>query len=169
MTSLIHPCQKRALVPLKFEVVFNYDTFFKVAQSYPHGPKLAQLTVYTNIYKMNIFRKPPQAYDGALHGRYFVMFELKKVLYPTDMCHGKKSRSKILKVPHQVYNSGSWVPKVPCQVCISGSWVPKVPCQVYISRSWVSRVPRPVYPSGFKVPKVPPQVYIPGSRVPEVP
>ena len=45
MTSLIHPCQKRALIPLKFEVVFNYDTFFKVAQSYPHGPKLAQLTV----------------------------------------------------------------------------------------------------------------------------
>ena len=45
MTSLIHPCQKRALIPSKFEVVFNYDTFFKVAQSYPHGPKLAQLTV----------------------------------------------------------------------------------------------------------------------------
>ena len=45
MTSLIHPCQKRALIPLKFEEVFNYDTFFKVAQSYPHGPKLAQLTV----------------------------------------------------------------------------------------------------------------------------
>ena len=46
MTSLIHPCQKRALIPSKFEVVFNHDTFFKVAQSYPHGPKLAQLTVY---------------------------------------------------------------------------------------------------------------------------
>ena len=45
MTSLIHPVQKRALIPLKLEVVFNYDTFFKVAQSYPHGPKLAQLTV----------------------------------------------------------------------------------------------------------------------------
>ena len=45
MTSLIHPCQKRTLIPLNFEVVFNYDTFFKVAQSYPHGPKLAQLTV----------------------------------------------------------------------------------------------------------------------------
>ena len=45
MTSLIHPCQKRALISLKFEVIFNYDTFFKVAQSYPHGPKLAQLTV----------------------------------------------------------------------------------------------------------------------------
>ena len=45
MTSLIHPSQKRALIPLKFEEVFNYDTFFKVAQSYPHGPKLAQLTV----------------------------------------------------------------------------------------------------------------------------
>ena len=35
-----------------------------------------------------------------------------------DMCHGKKLRSKILKVPHQVYNSGSWVPKVPRQVYI---------------------------------------------------
>ena len=45
MISLIHPCQKRALIPLKFEVVFNYNTFFKVAQSYPHGPKLAKLTV----------------------------------------------------------------------------------------------------------------------------
>ena len=45
MTSLIHPCQKKPLIPLKFEVVFNYDTFFKVAQSYPYGPKLAQLTV----------------------------------------------------------------------------------------------------------------------------
>ena len=45
MTSLIHPSQKRVLIPLKFEVVFNYDTFFKVSQSYPHGPKLAQLTV----------------------------------------------------------------------------------------------------------------------------
>ena len=44
MASFIHPCQKRALIPLKFEI-FNYDTFFKVAQSYPHGPKLAQLTV----------------------------------------------------------------------------------------------------------------------------
>ena len=43
------------------------------------------------------------------------------------MCHGEKSRSKILKVPHQVYNSESWVPKVPRQVYISGSWVPKVP------------------------------------------
>ena len=86
-----------------------------------------------------------------------------------DMCHGKKSRSKILKVPHQVYNSGSWVPKVPRQVYISGSWVPKVPCQVYISGSWVSRVPRPVYPSRSKVPKVPRQVYIPGSWVPKVP
>ena len=50
MTSLIHPCQKRALIPSKFEVVFNYDTFFKVAQSYPHGPKLAQLTVPTSFY-----------------------------------------------------------------------------------------------------------------------
>ena len=85
-----------------------------------------------------------------------------------DMCHGKKSRSKILKVPHQVYNSGSWVPKVPRQVYISGSWVPKVPCQVHISGSWDSRVPRPVYPSGSKVPKVPRQVYIPGSWVPKV-
>ena len=86
-----------------------------------------------------------------------------------DMCHGQKSRSKILKVPHQVYNSGSWVPKVPRQVYISGSWVPKVQCQVYISGSWVSWVPRPVYPSGSKVPKVPRQVYIPGSWVPKVP
>ena len=47
-----------------------------------------------------------------------------------DMCHGKKPRSKILKVPCQVYISGSWVPKGPRQVCISGSWVPKVPRQV---------------------------------------
>ena len=36
---------KRALIPFKFEVIFNYDTFFKVAQSFPHGPKLARLTV----------------------------------------------------------------------------------------------------------------------------
>ena len=50
MTSLIHPCQKRALIPLKFEVVFNYDTFFKVAKSYPHGPKLAQLTVLRFLF-----------------------------------------------------------------------------------------------------------------------
>ena len=68
MTSLIHPCPKRALIPLKFEVVFNYDTFFKVAQSYPHGPKLAQLTVlyiepvpgheelYTNICNAILMR-----------------------------------------------------------------------------------------------------------------
>ena len=55
MASLIHPCQKRALIPLKFEVVFNYDTFFKVAQSYPHGPKLAQLTVlrHTSTVRKN--------------------------------------------------------------------------------------------------------------------
>ena len=87
-----------------------------------------------------------------------------------DMCHGKKSRSKILKVPHQVYNSGSWVPKVPRQVgIISGSWVPKVPCQVYILGSWVSRVPRPVYPSGSKVPKVPRQVPIPTFQDPGFP
>ena len=46
MTMPIHPCPKRVLIPLKFEVIFNYDTFFKVAQSYPHGPKLAQLTVF---------------------------------------------------------------------------------------------------------------------------
>ena len=46
MIGLNHPCQKRALIPLKFEVIFNYDTFFKVAQSYPYGPKLAQLTVH---------------------------------------------------------------------------------------------------------------------------
>ena len=46
MTSLnsIH-AEKEHWSLLKFEVVFNYDTFFKVAQSYPHGPKLAQLTV----------------------------------------------------------------------------------------------------------------------------
>ena len=50
MTGLIHPCQKRALIPLKFEVLFNYDTFFKVAQSYPHGPKLAQLTVSDLVF-----------------------------------------------------------------------------------------------------------------------
>ena len=42
MTSLIHPCQKRALTPLKFEVIFNYDTFFQ------GGTKLAQLTVCQN-------------------------------------------------------------------------------------------------------------------------
>ena len=52
MTSLIHTCQKRALIPLKFEVIFNYDAFFKVAQSYPHVLKLAQLTVSTN-YSLN--------------------------------------------------------------------------------------------------------------------
>ena len=53
----------------------------------------------------------------------------------------KKSRTKILKVPHQVYNSGSWVPKVPRQVYISGSWVPKVPCQVHISGSGIPKIP----------------------------
>ena len=72
-----------------------------------------------------------------------------------DMCHDKKSRSKILKVPRQVY--------------VSGSWVPKVPCQVYISGSWVSGVPRPVYISGSRVPKVPRQVHNSGSWVPKVP
>ena len=41
---------KRALIPLKFELVFNYNTFFKVAQSYPHGPKLAQLTVLSGSH-----------------------------------------------------------------------------------------------------------------------
>ena len=29
MTSLIHPCLKRALIPLKFEVIFNYDNFLR--------------------------------------------------------------------------------------------------------------------------------------------
>ena len=46
--GLIHPCQKRALIPLKFEVIFNYNNDFQVAQSYPHGPKLAQLTVLSS-------------------------------------------------------------------------------------------------------------------------
>ena len=87
----------------------------------------------------------------------------------TEMCHDKKSRSKTLKVPRQVYISGSWVPKVLRQIYISGSWVPKVPCQVCISRSWVSRVPRPVYISGSRVPKVPRQVHNSGSWVPKVP
>ena len=77
------------------------------------------------------------------------------ILAESDMCHGKKSRSKILKVP--------------CQVYISGSWVPKVPRQVYISGSWVPKVPRPVYISGSRVPKVPRQEYISGSWVPKVP
>ena len=81
----------------------------------------------------------------------------------------KKSRSKILKVPCQVYISGSWVPKVPRQVYISGSWVPKVPRQVYISESWVPKVPRQVYISGSWVPKVSCQVYISGSWVSRVP
>ena len=31
--------------PFKIEVIFNYDICFTVAQSYPHGPKLVQLTV----------------------------------------------------------------------------------------------------------------------------
>ena len=45
---------------------------------------------------------------------------------PSDMCHGKKSRSNILKVPHQVNNSGSSPVRqgLPRQVYISGSWVP---------------------------------------------
>ena len=47
--SLLHdqrnPSMPKKLIPLKFEVIFNYETFFKVAQSYMHGPKLAQLTV----------------------------------------------------------------------------------------------------------------------------
>ena len=84
------------------------------------------------------------------------------------MCHGKKSRSKILKVPRQVYISGSWVPKVPRQVYISRSWVPNVACQVYISGFWVSKVPRPVYIPGSWVPNVPRQVYLSGSWVPKV-
>ena len=63
MTSLFHPCQKRALIPLKFEVIFNYDTFFKVAQSYPHGPKLAQLTVIKEFFvcmEVLILGGPPE-------------------------------------------------------------------------------------------------------------
>ena len=90
------------------------------------------------------------------------------VLWP-DMCHGKKSRSKILKVPRQVYISGSWVPKVPRQVYISGSWVSRVPRSIYISGSRVPKVPRQVYISGSWVPKVPRQVYISGSWVSKVP
>ena len=49
--------QKTALIPLKFEVIFNYDTLLKVAQSYPHGPKLAQLTVLDF---------PPLTYNGQV-------------------------------------------------------------------------------------------------------
>ena len=59
MISLIHPSQKRVPIPLKFEVVFNYDTFFKVAQSYPHGPKLAPLTVSITIW--DVKRKSPDS------------------------------------------------------------------------------------------------------------
>ena len=78
----------------------------------------------------------------------------------SDMCHGKKSRCKILKVPRQVYISGSWVPKVPRQVYISGSWVSKVPRQVYISGSWVPKVSCQVCISGSWVSRVPRQIYI---------
>ena len=54
MTNLIHPCQKRALIPLKFEVVFNYDTFFKLAQSYPHSVrKVVSRSKFTEqMYKL---------------------------------------------------------------------------------------------------------------------
>ena len=117
---------------------------------------------YMYVHTYHKIQNPCRALKLKLHKH-------KSTNYASDMCHGKKSRSKILKVPHQVYNSGSWVPKVPRQVYISGSWVPKVPYQVYISGSWVSRVPRPVYISGSKVPKVPRQVHIPGSWVPKVP
>ena len=41
---------QRALTPLKFEVIFNYDILFKMAQSYPHVPKLAQLTVPKYVF-----------------------------------------------------------------------------------------------------------------------
>ena len=73
-------------------------------------------------------------------GRPQLLAGLYRVQWATpDMCQGNKSRSKILKVPCQVYISGSWIPKVPCQVYISGSWVSKVPCQVYISGSCFPR------------------------------
>ena len=46
MTSLIHPSQKRAQISLKFEVVFNYDTFFKVRVTrtkLPAWPKISPI------------------------------------------------------------------------------------------------------------------------------
>ena len=133
------------------------------SQYYFHTPQIAALEAFFYGLKGCVGQWTAGSVDtGAL-------FMLHVHTLQSDMCHGKKSRSKILKVPHQVYNSGPWVPKVPRQVYISGSWVPKVPCQVHISGSRVSRVPRPVYPSGSKVPKVPRQVYIPGSWVPKVP
>ena len=63
----IHPCPKRALISLKFEVIFNYDTFFKVAQSYPHGPKLAQLTVTSYV----LFRGHQAKHGGLLTNNRF--------------------------------------------------------------------------------------------------
>ena len=42
---------KRAFIPLKFEVIFNYVILFTVAQSYPHDPKVAQLTVCDTTFR----------------------------------------------------------------------------------------------------------------------
>ena len=141
---------------------------------YPWNPNVSKMLEAIDCQHLPLRSTTCQCYmqtQYPLHWAHNMSLErgVSFVMWVPDMCHGEKSRFKILKVPRQVYNSGSWVPKVPRQVYISGSWVPKVPCQVYISESWVSRVPRPVYPSGSKVPKVPRQVYIPGSWVPKVP
>ena len=47
MTSLIHA--KKSTDPFTIWSNFQLWQFFKVAQSYPHGPKLAQLTVSLHV------------------------------------------------------------------------------------------------------------------------
>ena len=94
MTSLIYPCPKRALIPLKFEVIFNYDTFFKVAQSYPHGPKLAQLTVSQlseqdgNCETCRLVYHPRNEQGRSMHGVGDALFSQPRTvcIITTDSC-----------------------------------------------------------------------------------
>ena len=75
---------KKNTDPLKFEVVFNYDTFFKVAQSYPHGPKLAQLTVpydqnsFVSLVKFPYEGKKLAAYAEEMSTTIYLHMETKK-------------------------------------------------------------------------------------------
>ena len=55
MTSLIHPCQEGALIPLKFEVVFNYD-FFQDGTKLPAWPKISPID--GNQYKQSCIINP---------------------------------------------------------------------------------------------------------------
>ena len=48
--SLIHPCQKRPFIPLKFEAFFNYDIFHG-------GTKLTALPRVSPIFNYDIFSR----------------------------------------------------------------------------------------------------------------